>query len=251
MGTLVDWTTGQCNFDSQGFIDMLKFASQFQNDFNWDSYEYSDDDNDYTRIAQGKQMLLNTYISDFNALPMYDAIFGGSVTYIGYPTSSGTGNMLNFNNSGYAISARCENKDAAWQFIRTFFTEDFQKEQYGFPSNINAYNAKLKEAMTPEYQKDGDGNYILDENGNKIEVSRGGISWGSGDNYIDIYATTQEQADKLWELITTTTKVADYSSSIYDIVNEQTPAFFSGQKSAEEVARLIQNKANIYVNEQR
>jgi len=105
--------------------------------------------------------------------------------------------------------------------------------------------------MTPEYQKDGDGNYVLDENGNKIEVSRGGMSWGSGDNYIEIYATTQEQADKLWELITTTTKVADYSSSIYEIVNEQTPAFFSGQKSAEEVARLIQNKANIYVNEQR
>lgn len=251
MGTLVDWTTGQCNFDSQGFIDMLKFASQFQNDFNWDSYEYSDDDDDYTRVAQGKQMLLNTYISDFNDLPMYDAIFGGSVTYIGYPTSSGTGNMLNFNNSGYAISARCENKDAAWQFIRTFFTEDFQKEQYGFPSNINAYNAKLKEAMTPEYMKDGNGNYVLDENGNKIEVSRSAMSWGSGDNYIEIYATTQEQADKLWELITTTTKVADYSSSIYDIVNEQTPAFFSGQKSAEEVARLIQNKANIYVNEQR
>ena len=106
--------------------------------------------------------------------------------------------------------------------------------------------------MTPEYQKDGDGNYVLDENGNKIEVSRGGMSWGnSDDNFIGFYATTQEQADKLWELITTTTKVADYSSSIYDIVREQTPAFFSGQKSAEEVARLIQNKANIYVNEQR
>ena len=249
MGTLVDWTTGQCSFESQGFIDMLNFASQFQNEFNWDNYEYTENDDDYTRISQGRQMLLNTYVSDFNDLPMYDAIFGGSVTYIGYPTSSGTGNMLNFNGSGYAISARCENKEAAWQFIRTFFTEDYQKDQYGFPSNINAYNAKLKEAMTPEYQKDAEGNYVLDENGNKIEVSRGGMGWG--DTMVDLYATTQEQADKLWELITTTTKVADYSSSIFEIVNEQTPAFFSGQKSAEEVARLIQNKANIYVNEQR
>ena len=249
MGSLVDWTTGECNFESQGFIDMLKFAAQFQNDFNWDNYEYTENDDDYTRIAQGRQMLLNTYVSDFNDLPMYDAIFGGSVTYIGYPTTDGTGNMLSFNGSGYAISARCENKDAAWQFIRTFFTEDYQKNQYGFPSNINAYNAKLKEAMTPEYEKDAEGNYVLDENGNKIEMSRGGVGWG--DTMVELYATTQEQADKLWELITTTTKVADYSSSIFEIVNEQTPAFFSGQKSAEEVARLIQNKANIYVNEQR
>ena len=255
MGTLVDWTTGQCSFDSQSFIDMLNFAAMFQREFNWDNYEYDPNDDEYSRIAQGKQMLLNTYISGFDDLPMYDAVFGGSVTYIGYPTASGTGNMFTFGGSGYAISSRCENKDAAWQFIRTLFTEDFQKEQYGFPSNINAYNAKLKEAMTPEYQKDANGNYVLDENGNKIEQPRGGISWGSGtgsaDSFIEIYATTQEQADKLWELITTTTKVADYSSSIYDIVREQTPAFFSGQKSAEEVARLIQNKANIYVNEQR
>lgn len=250
MGTLVDWTTGQCNFESQGFIDMLNFAARFPREFDWDNYEYTEDDDDYTRIAQGRQMLLNTYVSDFNDLPMYDAVFGGNVTYIGYPTESGTGNMLSFYGSNYAIAARSENKDAAWQFIRTFFTEDYQKSQGGFPSNINAYNAKLKEAMTPEYEKDADGNYVLDENGNKIEVSRGGIGWGNN-TMIELYATTQEQADKLWELITTTTKVADYSSSIYDIVNEQTPAFFDGQKSAEEVARLIQNKANIYVNEQR
>ena len=41
------------------------------------------------------------------------------------------------------------------------------------------------------------------------------------------------------------------NDSIYNIVSEQAQAFFAGQKSAEEVARLIQSKANIYVNEQR
>jgi hypothetical protein len=66
-----------------------------------------------------------------------------------------------------------------------------------------------------------------------------------------VYALTQEQADKLLDVIMTTTKVADESDSIFDIVNEQAQAFFAGQKSAEEVARLIQSKANIYVNEQR
>ena len=39
--------------------------------------------------------------------------------------------------------------------------------------------------------------------------------------------------------------------SIMDIVTEQAAAYFSGQKSAEEVAKLIQSKANIYINEQR
>ena len=67
----------------------------------------------------------------------------------------------------------------------------------------------------------------------------------------DIYAVTQEQADKLWELVTTTTKAQNYNTSIYDIVNEQAQAYFEGQKSVQEVAKLIQSKANIYVNEQR
>ena len=66
-----------------------------------------------------------------------------------------------------------------------------------------------------------------------------------------IYAMTQEQADEVMNVITTCTRVADYNSSIYDIVAEQAEAFFSGQKSVDDVARLIQSKANIYVNEQR
>ena len=60
-----------------------------------------------------------------------------------------------------------------------------------------------------------------------------------------------EQIDQLRELIASTDKKANYDSAIFDIVNEQAAAFFQGQKSAEEVAKLIQSKANIFVNEQR
>ena len=62
---------------------------------------------------------------------------------------------------------------------------------------------------------------------------------------------TQEQADKLWEAVTTCTKVMNMDTSIYEIVSEQAQAYFAGQKSAQDVARLIQSKVTIYVNEQR
>ena len=67
----------------------------------------------------------------------------------------------------------------------------------------------------------------------------------------EIYALDVEQVAQIRELIETTTKAADYNDSIFNIVNEQAAAFFEGQKTAEDVARLIQSKANIYVNEQR
>ena len=57
--------------------------------------------------------------------------------------------------------------------------------------------------------------------------------------------------DQIRELLETTTKMADYDNSIIQIVTEQAAPFFEGQKSAEEVAKLVQSKVNIYVNEQR
>jgi Ser-tRNA(Ala) deacylase AlaX len=103
--------------------------------------------------------------------------------------------------------------------------------------------------MTPEYQKDENGNYLLDEDGNKIEISQGG--WGWDDVEVQIYAITQEEADSIMELINTTTKSNKADDSILEIVQEQAAAYFDGQKSAEEAAKLVQSKANIYVNEQR
>ena len=67
----------------------------------------------------------------------------------------------------------------------------------------------------------------------------------------EFYAMTQEQADKLIELIDTTTRVMNSNDSLIRIATEEAQAFFAGQKSAEEVARLTQSKVNIYVNEQR
>ena len=58
-------------------------------------------------------------------------------------------------------------------------------------------------------------------------------------------------ADKLLEAIDRTTRTTSTNDEILKIVTEQAEAFFAGDKTAEEVAKLIQSKANIYVNEQR
>ena len=251
MDNYVNWNTGECNFTSEGFIEMLEFANSFPSEFDWDNYEYSDGDDTPSRIAAGRQMLVATSMGDFQNYLMYEAMFGGEATFIGYPTAFGNGNMLSVN-SGYGICANSKYKDEAWQFLRMFFTEDYQSNNryfWGFPSNINAFNKSLKAAMTPNYRKDANGNYILDENGNKIEESQG--SWGWGSITVEMKALTQAQADKIVELINSTTKVSKSDEGITSIVSEQAQAYFDGQKSAEDVAKLVQSKVNIYVNEQR
>lgn len=246
----VNWGTGECSFDSGDFVKMLEFVKGFPAEFDWDNYSWSEEDSTDVRITSGRQMLMNTSVSDFMDFMMYDAMFGGEANFVGYPTESGTGNMIYFSDSGYAMSSKCSDKEGAWQFLRQFFTEDYQtKNSWAFPSNKAAFDKKLEEAMTPEYEKDADGNYLLDEDGNRIEVSHGGWGWGS--ITIEYRAITREEADRILELINTTTKYYKSDESIFEIVKEEAAPFFEGQKSAEDVAKLVQSKATLYVNEQR
>lgn len=62
---------------------------------------------------------------------------------------------------------------------------------------------------------------------------------------------TQEQVDKVVSFILSIDKCYYYNEDIINIVNEEMDAFFTGQKSAQEVAKIIQNRAQIYVNENR
>ncbi len=248
MGSFVNWSTGECNFNSEEFISLLEFAKRFPATYDWDDYNY-ETDSDMVGIATGQQMLVTAGITSMDDILYNQTYFGGKpYTYIGYPTSSGTGNYF-YVNAGLAMTTACRNKEAVWEFLRVFFTEDYQKSLYALPARVSAYEAKLAEAMTVSYVKNEEGGYQLDKDGNRIPIVRATI--GEGTDQIQLYALAQEDADKLTEVIRTTTRTLQTDESITDIVKEQAEAFFQGQKTAEEVARLTQSKVNIYVNEQR
>ena len=247
MDTFVDWSSGKVNFESDSFKQLLEFVRQFPAEYNWEEHDSTETTQDLLR--QGRQMLTQTYLYGLDSILWNSVNFGGKSTYIGWPTSTGVGSIMRFEN-GFAMSRNCADKDAAWEFFRSMLVESGQENQYNIPSNRNVFERQLKDFMTPKYRKDANGNFVLDENGEKIEESRGGWIDDSGAQH-NIYAMTQEQADEVLGIIETCTKVASYDTSIFDIVNEQAQAYFAGQKSVDEVARLIQSKANIYVNEQR
>ena len=247
MDRFVDWTTGQVRFESDEFKQLLQFASQFPAYFDWENYDRTESTQEL--IRQGRQMLMQTSLYSLDSLLWSDTNFGGKATYIGWPTSEGVGSYMQLD-SGYAISKSCANKDAAWEFVRSMLTEEGQASVWDIPTNRNVYQAKLKELMTVEYIKDADGNIRLDENGEKIPMARGAWYDENGEEH-SVYALSQEQADTIMQVIETCDRVMNYDGAIADIVNEQVQAFFEGQKSVDEVCRLIQSKANLYVNEQR
>lgn len=249
MNRYMDWTSGRCNFDSDAFKQLLAFSNQFRSEAELEDYEITEEDSAASRISQGQQMLTQVSLYSFDE-GSNDNPFKTDVTYIGFPNATGEpGNVL-VGMEAFGITTACRDKDAAWQFVRTFLTEKYQLDGYSFPTNVNAFNALLANAQKIEYERDANGNILLDENGEKKRRVVGMMY--DGTNYTEIYSgITPERAETIKALVQSTTKPLNYDQSIVDIVTGEAQAYFAGQKSADEVARLVQSKANIYVNEQR
>ena len=60
---------------------------------------------------------------------------------------------------------------------------------------------------------------------------------------------TQADIDKVMDIINSTTQINRYNNTVTDIVNEEAGAYFSGSKSAEAVAEMIQNRVQNYLDE--
>ncbi len=251
----VDWESGECSFDSEEFIALLEFCNSFPLEFDWnsvDAYEYEDE---LVRISSGKQMLNMETIYDFQYIQIQEYLFGGEMTYVGYPREDGGVGSSFVVDNGLAMSTTCEDKDAAWSFIREMIlpqstgSEDyFYFNGFGFPVNRQDFERMAQQYMTPRYILDENGEPMLDENGEPMEMSQGGIAWSDG-SVLELYATTQEQYERIMELYRSIDTVYTYDDEIYSIVRSAALRYFNGDLSAEEAAYQIQSRVKIYVNE--
>ena len=106
----------------------------------------------------------------------------------------------------------------------------------------NAYSEALDQlankAMEPLYYEDENGNQVEDH----IIVNIGGED-------IKLPRISDSEVDQMYGFLKGLTSDAYFDSNVENIVAEETAAFFEGQKSAEDVAGVIQSRVQIYINE--
>ena len=258
LDSFLNWDTGECRFDSEEFKALLAFCDNFPLEYDWESSQSGDYD-EPTRIAEGRQMLVTEHISDFKSIQMQKAIFGGDITYIGFPVEDGGVGSSFSVNSGLAMSASCADKEGAWTYMRQLLLPQYAGNENashwgghnGFPSNKADFQWMAEQSMIPDgYKTDEDGNQILDEDGNPIEESHS--TWGIGNNFtISVYATKQEEYDQIMDLYNQVDRMSGSDNNVYDIVTEVSGSYFAGDRSLDDAASLIQNKVTTYVNESR
>ena len=132
----IDWDALTCSFENADFTSILEFIRKLPADYL--------ETVDAEQIQKNIQLFLRATIYAAEDLPAAGSSFASPV-YVGLPVIEGSGNVLNLQR-GFAISASCADKEAAWQFIRSTLTAEAQAGSWVFPSNLDAFEAYLAPA---------------------------------------------------------------------------------------------------------
>ncbi len=235
----VNKETGACSFTGEEFKKILTFANGFADE--------AGDEATLDDLRSGRTLLYNGHVTSVSQYQMYEFMFGGPVNLIGYPTFGKGGVTLFSNGTTAAMSSSSENKEGVWEFIRFNVTKERQ-ENIGSP---NGGFPILKSALEKQFEKDMEPEYGKEENGSQTEIPK--MTWAGnmgGEEYsVEVYAATKEQVDRVREVIMSTQGTERMDEEVMHIILEEANGYFSGQKSVEEVASVVQNRVQLYLNE--
>lgn len=150
--------------------------------------------------------------------------FAGQPGGIGYQASE-----------AYAINNKSEVKQEAWMFLSFMLSEEMQQsaELQGFPVNKAASLNKIQQARQQ-----------IENPGGKQEASDSTIPFPLPD------ASAFDQSMEMLQSVLEAVEVREsVDLELMNIVSQEFGFYMDGQKNAEEVSKLIQNRAATYLNE--
>ena len=225
LSRFVDWNELTCDFDNQDFVKMLEFVKTFPVD-------YSDVVDD-TALETGAQFLKRQTLYTYDDIILAGNEFKKNVTFIGLPTLTGSGNSLDLYKD-FAMTTDCTNKEAAWQFLRMYLTEEYQKGLPYFPSNANAFDSGLENAKQVK----------TDEAGQKV-IRAMLLQDGLDPQYF--YQITDAQAATLKNVVdTASVNIGD--EAIYALVSDNVSTYLTGNDTAPGVANFVQEAVKEYLD---
>ncbi len=232
--------TGSCRFDSESFRAVLEYVKGFPDSLGRDMEEVSLP----VKIRNGEVAFAIVQMDELRAIQEFQGMFGGDAACVGFPTADGQGGHLLFTDDAYAIAAGSEHKEGAWKFIEGFLAQDKGESYYrnrknffgtNFPTLKNVLNEMVEEAIERDSQYESD---RFPE-----------LIYSDGSTF-QYHALTWDEVNVMLDLVPDAKPYFEAESDeIIKIINEEAPAYYSGQKRPEDVAAVIQNRAQLYMNE--
>lgn len=218
----IDWEQKKAAFETEEFTDLLILCKEYA-EADWSDVK----DMTYEEQKWNTLCAMGWYGFDFSYYLFDVDIYGREYPIYGFPTPSGQTYGINSTNDCCAIYAGSKQKEGAWQFIESLLWESNQNfrgnANVGFPIRISLLQELAAEAKThtvrTSFKRE-----MLTITDSEIAILEDIIYNG-------------ELSDIL----------LDYS--IWDVIREETAAYFAGDKSAEDVAHIIQSRVQLILDE--
>ncbi|MEH6888458.1 ABC transporter substrate-binding protein [Bacillus sp. JJ864] len=210
---LVDKASGQAKFQSDLFVQMLENVKKM----------YEERIVTADSVSLGEAYFVPTPIMSVEDYFSVGATLGitGAKIYQ-KPHIAGQKKGVAFTpNTTVGINAKSPVKKEAWNFLKFLMSDEVQSKGNGFPINKAVYEQQIK---------------TLKEKG-KLEGPAGSIN------------VTESDIQGLEKMVAEISVQSPQSTKIESIIAEESKSYFSGQKSAKDVAALIQNRVTTYINE--
>lgn len=236
LGRYADEESGECRFATQEFISLLKFCAEFPREA---AEGQSSAPHGY--VEPGAQLIVGLTLD--RQLSYYvgsKAALGGEICLPG--VLGGDGSAAFVKEPGLAVSDSCKAPEAAWSFVRTLLTEEYQNARAGLclPSNRAALEGLLEARALGEGWSDI---YFTSPGG---PVQHYDPAAAGGESF------TREDAQLLLAAIDGAKGLyGAQDEELLGIVNEEAGRFFAGDCTAEQCAAVIQDRVSIYINERR
>jgi multiple sugar transport system substrate-binding protein len=142
---------------------------------------------------------------------------------------TGTGGYF-YTNMSFGISERSPVKDEAWSFMKFLLSEDMQ----GMPDSTRGFPLNRK---------------VLDKQLQQL-IGEGAVQVAYGPNKGKKVEVAEADAKQLEQLLSEAGRpLSNNDRVLKEMIEKESEAFFAGQKSAEDVAKLLQNRVTTYLNE--
>lgn len=225
----IDLDNGTCSFDSPAFRETLEFLAHLDT-----ALENAPAELHYpvrtTPLSSVKDWAYTTDLwqTRYQVKPML----------LGYPQAGSAPLPCATSNFGYkfGVSADTEHLDGCWAFLKFMLSEEVQTEiadSLSFPVRLSVLEDQLSRAALPA------------DNPKSIVYE-----WrnSSGTGYLE--PLTEEDVSRMRTLLYDFEFVTVDYIEICNILMDEAAALFAGDKTVEETAALIQNRASLFLAEQ-
>ena len=247
----VDWEAHACDFTSDEFIRLLEFCGRFSDRKGTEGAEVLD-----MMERSNTALLHEVELVRPQDIAMLAQILGTEdISYVGFPTVDGrAGSLLEDCGGTCAISAKSKHKEEAWAFVELLLTGwenppksySALKGTKGFPTELGTRERYFAKVSENPYRIGEDGEIIM-EGGKPMRYAYHTAS--SRTMQVFFYTPLPEETDLICTLLDSSTTDRG-GRQISSIVAQEAASYFNGQKTAADVAALIQNRVSMYLAEQ-